>query len=196
MNVRLAVFASGGGSNFESLLTYFHSHAHIEIVILATDKPNCGAVKRAEKNRIPWVLIPQSADFTNEYWSEINKAFKIDGILLAGYLKKIPPFLVKEYAERILNIHPALLPAHGGKGMYGIHIHQSVIANREKESGITLHLVNEAYDEGLILCQIRCQVLPNETAEQLAEKTLRMEHYWFPRVVEWYFESKKPQENA
>jgi phosphoribosylglycinamide formyltransferase 1 len=187
MKVKLAVFASGSGSNFKALQNYFNAHEHIEIALLLSNVPGCGAVQYAEKHGVPVFVVPPLAVFGNEKWVEVQEHYNIHGILLAGFLKKIPAFLIQQFSERILNIHPSLLPAYGGKGMYGMHVHKAVLANKERESGISIHLVNEAYDEGALLGQFHCMVLPSDSPGDLAQRVLQLEHYWYPRVVEWYF---------
>ncbi|MCS7074383.1 MAG: phosphoribosylglycinamide formyltransferase, partial [Bacteroidia bacterium] len=183
---RIAVFASGSGSNFESLVQFFQNHASIQISLLLSHSPAIGAIERANRLDIPFVALH---DFrSGEEHIRVLTQYQIDGILLAGYLKKIPEMVAKMFAGNILNVHPALIPAYSGKGMYGMNIHRAVIAAQESYSGLTIHEVNENYDEGKIIFQYRIRIPNGFSAEELAALILRWEHYWYPRIAELYFE--------
>jgi formyltetrahydrofolate-dependent phosphoribosylglycinamide formyltransferase len=182
--IRIAIFASGTGSNAAKIIDHFHHHPTIKIALIATNNAQSGVLKIAEKNDISTIFIEKNAFFgPNSCKNELKNA-KIDFIILAGFLWQIPPVLIKEYAGKIVNIHPALLPKHGGKGMYGRFVHEAVIANKEKESGITIHYVDEIYDHGHIIFQAHCPVLETDTAETLAQRILTLEHEHYPAVIE------------
>ncbi len=185
--IRLAVFASGSGSNAENLIRYFSGHPYIEIALVVTNREDAFVLKRAEALNVPSVVI------TSREWQQEglikNLFFKnnIDGVVLAGYLILIPQYFINLYPEKILNIHPALLPEFGGKGMYGMHVHRAVINSAAGKSGITIHVVDEAYDRGQIIFQRSLKVLPGETPENLAKRIQKLEHRYYPTVVEKYF---------
>lgn len=182
--VRIAVFASGAGSNFNELLKYFSKKSNLSIDLLVCNKPEAKAIEIAKNNNIKVVLV------NREKWKQIDELMrtlkdeKIDFIVLAGFLWKIPASLIDAFPNKIVNLHPSLLPKYGGKGMHGIHVHESVIAAGEKESGITIHYVNEAYDDGTIIFQTTCPISPSDTPETLAQKIHRLEHRHFPEQVE------------
>jgi phosphoribosylglycinamide formyltransferase-1 len=187
---RICIFASGTGTNAREIIRYFRVHPLIRVVLLASNKSDAGAVKIAQQENIPVLLLEKEKFFQgNGYVDELSRE-GIDFIVLAGFLWKIPELLLSAYPEKIINIHPALLPRFGGKGMYGLRVHQAVIDAGEKESGITVHLANDEYDEGKILFQARCPIEPGETPQSLASKLQKLEHTHFPRVVEQWIESK------
>jgi phosphoribosylglycinamide formyltransferase-1 len=181
---QVAIFASGAGSNAKRIIEYFRHHPDIRISLIVSNKPGAGVLSIAERERIPLLLIEKEQFFrANAYVDELRER-GIDFLVLAGFLWKIPADLVKAYKGRIVNIHPALLPKYGGKGMYGEHVHQAVIAAKEKESGITIHYVDELYDHGQVIFQASCPVEAGDTPEMLAEKIHALEHEHFPRVLE------------
>jgi phosphoribosylglycinamide formyltransferase-1 len=153
-------------------------------VLLVTDNPGAGALQRAERFGVETAVFPRAEFRTGERVLELMHRHDIDFIVLAGFLSLVPAGLVRAYEGRIVNIHPALLPKYGGKGMYGHHVHEAVIANGEKQSGITVHLVNERYDEGTTLAQFTVDVAPDDTPESLAEKIHALEYEHFPAVIE------------
>lgn len=180
----IAIFASGSGSNAENISRFFSLHPSIEVSLFLTNKPDAPLADRAKRLGIPCYIFKRE-DFynTNKVLEELN-IYNIDLVVLAGFLWLIPSNLLRNFPKRIINIHPALLPKYGGKGMYGARVHQSVIENLEKESGITIHYVNEEYDAGDIIFQARCTVDENETPESLAEKVHELEYRHFPPVIE------------
>ena len=181
----VAIFASGEGTNAENIIKHFNNDSRIKIKLVITNKDDAGVVARAEKYKKNVQIISKEA--LNNYTDKIIeflRAEKIDLIILAGFLLKIPDAFVKAFPNKIINIHPALLPKHGGKGMYGINVHKAVIDNKEKESGITIHFVNEEYDKGEIILQEKCAVDLNDTPETLAEKIRELEHNYFPKAIE------------
>jgi phosphoribosylglycinamide formyltransferase-1 len=182
--IHACIFASGSGTNAENLIRFFKNDTRIKIRHIITNNPEAGVIQRAEKLGKTIHIIP-SKIFKNqpETVLEFLKTEKIDFIILAGFLLKIPEIIVKAYPNRIINIHPSLLPKFGGKGMYGMHVHEAVILNREKESGITIHYVNEHYDEGEILFQKKIQVDVHDTPQSLAEKIHALEYEYFPKVI-------------
>lgn len=181
--VRIAVLASGSGSNAQRLVEHFAASPWARVVLIACDQPAAGVLQRAHDLAVPAYLF-NGAQLKDGSVQRELQAQRIDLVVLAGFLRLIPADLVTAFPDRIVNIHPALLPAYGGKGMYGHHVHQAVIAAGEKESGITIHRVNEHYDEGEHLLQVRCPVLPDDTPDTLAQRVHALEHAHFPRVVE------------
>ena len=184
MPLRIAIFASGSGSNAENIVAYFSGNNKFQFPVIISNKPDAYVHKRAEKLKIP------SFTFTKEEFMDSNpvlqllEKYNIDAIVLAGFLLKVPTLLVQHFPDKIINIHPALLPKFGGKGMYGDKVHQAVKAAGESESGITVHYVNENYDDGNIIFQARCQVLADDTAEMIATKVHALEYEHFPQVIE------------
>ena len=181
---KIAIFASGSGTNAENIIRYFKNHELIEVALLVSNNPDAYALKRAENEKVPAVVMDKSFRQSEQRVMELLQQYKIDFIVLAGYLLLIPPWLTRKYEGRILNIHPALLPQFGGKGMYGNHVHNAVIQAGEKKSGITIHYVNEQYDKGDIIFQAECPVLPHDTPDSLAARIHELEYRHFPVVIE------------
>ena len=184
MQKRLAIFASGSGSNAENICTYFKNSSDIDVVLICTNNPKAAVVKKAERLNIPVLCIDKS-DLNN--FDELQKKLKnkkVDALILAGFLLKIPAKMIENYPNRIINIHPSLLPKYGGKGMYGKYVHKAVLENNETESGISIHYVNQNYDEGKIISQKKCSISKNETIESLTDKIQKLEHNYFPKVIE------------
>lgn len=180
----IAIFASGAGSNAHQIIRHFTGSAKAKISLIVCNKPEAGILQIAEKEYIESLLIEKESFFQGDaYVPELQKK-GIDLIILAGFLWKIPPALIRAYPDRIVNIHPALLPNYGGKGMYGRHVHQAVIENRESETGISIHYVDELYDHGSVIFQASCPVLPGDTPESLAKRVQELEHAHFPKVIE------------
>ncbi|MDK2910876.1 MAG: phosphoribosylglycinamide formyltransferase 1 [Bacteroidales bacterium] len=182
--VKLAILASGNGTNAETIIRYFENHPVIEVAGVLCNKPGAGVIQRAQRADIP-VLVFSKNDFeenglVHQWLHRKNIAY----LILAGFLWQVPDYLVKEFKGRIINIHPALLPAYGGKGMYGDHVHRGVLAAGEKESGITIHLVDEIYDHGEIIFQARCPIHLDDTPETLAQRIHELEHKHYPEVIE------------
>jgi formyltetrahydrofolate-dependent phosphoribosylglycinamide formyltransferase len=187
MPVNLAIFASGAGSNAQKIITHFKDlkdqAGAANVVLIVTNNPSAGVVKIAASENIPVLVIEKSRFMSDGYIEEL-KFYKIDFIILAGFLWKIPEQLISVYPNKIVNIHPALLPKYGGKKMYGHYVHQAVIEAGEKESGITIHYVDELYDHGKIIFQAKCPVSENDTPESLAGKIHVLEHQYYPKVIE------------
>lgn len=181
---RIAIFASGTGSNAARLIGYFANHASIAVALVVCNRPGAGVLEIAKKAGIPTLMVERERFFRGDAYLPELRSRQIDFLVLAGFLWKIPPALIDAYPAAIVNLHPALLPAHGGKGMYGIHVHRSVIEAGDRESGITIHYVDEELDHGDIIFQARCPVDPEDTPESLARKVQELEHTHFPHVVE------------
>lgn len=181
---RLAIFASGAGTNAQKMIDHFRRHPVISISLIVSNRADAGVLKIAEKENIPSLLIEKERFSGGDAYVEELKQKGIDFLILAGFLWKIPVKLIRAFPRSIVNIHPALLPAHGGKGMYGQRVHEAVIAAKEKESGITIHYVDEIYDHGEIIFQAGCPVLPYDTPVTLAKKIHRLEQEHFSTVIE------------
>lgn len=182
--IHIAIFASGAGSNAAKILEHLRDHSQLKVSLIVCNKPGAGVIQIAEKEGVKVLLIEKESFFRGDAYLPQLAAEGIDFIVLAGFLWKIPPALIQAYPGRIINIHPALLPNYGGKGMYGHHVHEAVIANREKESGITIHYVDEHYDHGDVIFQARCTVEESDTPDTLAAKIHQLEHQYFPEQVE------------
>lgn len=183
--INAAIFASGGGTNAENLIKYFANDTRIKIKLIFTNNENAGVVARAEKYKKNVQII--SKDSLNHYANQLIdflKAEKIDLIILAGFLLKIPEPIVKAFPKKIINIHPSLLPKFGGKGMHGMNVHRAVIDSGDTESGITIHYVNEEYDKGEIILQAKCGIEKSDTPESLAAKIHELEMENFPKAIE------------
>ena len=184
MQKNLAIFASGSGSNAENICNYFASHSDINVVFICTNKLDAFIVKRAKKLNIPITFITkQELNAFDDLYKKLQ-ATKVDFIVLAGFLLKLPPIMVKKYPNRILNIHPSLLPKYGGRGMYGNNVHKAVLENKESESGISIHFVNQNYDEGELILQEKCSISKNETLETLVAKIHQLEQKYLPITIE------------
>lgn len=189
--MNLAVFLSGRGSDFKAILDATRSgKLNARVVLVISNNPDAGGLKIADASGIPTAVFDRSqyadgAEFGGEMLAALREK-RVELIALAGYLRKIPPTVIRAYPRRILNIHPALLPKFGGKGMFGLNVHQAVIAAGETESGVTIHLVDEVYDHGEIVAQSRIPVRSDDTAESLASRVLDLEHSFYPEVLQKY----------
>lgn len=183
MKIKLAIFASGGGSNALKIIEYFRGHENINVALIVTNQPHAGVIQHAEANHLPY-YIHEKGELSTDTFTDFLTEHKIGAIILAGYLKKIPQALIEKFSNRIINIHPALLPKYGGKGMYGHFVHEAVVRDGEKQSGLTIHLVNEKYDEGRVLFQAICPVFPHDNANEVAKRVLALEHKYFATVIE------------
>src|SRR6266566_5030793 len=185
MPSRLAVLASGRGSNLQAIIDHFDNLSReriAKVVLVASNRADSPALIRAATASIDIASFDAADDGTELL--DLLRKFRVDLVVLAGYLKRIPPLVIQEYAGRIINIHPALLPAFGGEGMYGARVHEAVIASGARESGVTVHLVDDEYDRGRIVAQWRVAVEKSDTAESLGARVLAVEHIVYPRVVE------------
>jgi len=181
---RIAIFASGTGSNAQKILSHFKTSNKIEVALIVSNKTNAGVLNFAKEYSTPTLIIEREKFLKGDGYVPELQAARIDWIILAGFLWKIPPILINQWGKRIINIHPALLPKYGGKGMYGEAVHRAVLAANEKESGITIHYVDEQYDHGATIFQATCSVLSTDLVENLAEKIHALEHLHYPVVIE------------
>lgn len=185
--INVAIFASGEGTNAENLFIYFANDTRIKIKLVVTNNADAGIILRAEKYKKNVQIISKAAlqNYTHKLIEFLNVE-KIELIVLAGFLLKIPEAFVKAFPKKIINLHPALLPFYGGKGMYGMNVHHAVIKNKDKESGITVHFVSPEYDQGEIILQKKYTLNDNETAETLANKIKELEYEFFPKAIELF----------
>ncbi|MEJ7625688.1 MAG: phosphoribosylglycinamide formyltransferase [Ferruginibacter sp.] len=186
---QLAIFASGAGTNAGNIINYFSLSKIAKVGLIVYNNENAGVVNVADKMNIPGILVSRSDREGNEILSQLKK-HRIDYLILAGYLWKLPVTLINRFPGKIINIHPSLLPKFGGKGMYGNFVHEAVISNKEKESGITIHYVDEHYDNGEIILQKKCVVDPGDTPGSLAEKIKAMEHSTYPEAIQAVIEKQ------
>jgi len=180
---RIAIFASGNGTNAQNIIEHFIDNPEVEVSFILSNRKNAFVLKRAEKFNIPSLTFNHKEFYETEIISRLLIYKKIDLIVLAGFLWLIPDHMLKAFPGRIINIHPALLPGVGGKGYYGMKVHEAVMASGAKESGITIHYVNEKYDDGQTIFQARCPVVASDTAESLAQKVHALEYAHFPEVI-------------
>lgn len=183
----IVIFASGRGSNAAAIIEYFKTTGKAKVALIVSNKPGAGVIGIAEQEHIPFVIIDKNT-LAEVLLVEQLKEYRPSLLVLAGFLWKIPESLIQAFPGRIINIHPALLPAYGGKGMYGHNVHNAVLGANDTESGITIHYVNEAYDDGNIILQARCAVNTGDTPDTLADRIHKLEHYYYPRVVEFLLE--------
>ncbi len=179
----IAILASGTGTNAEHMIRYFAGSSTVNIVVVLTNNPNAGVIHRAEKLRVPVEILSGQA-FRSGEASKLLRQYRVDFVVLAGFLLLVPNDMLQAFPQRIINIHPSLLPKYGGKGMYGSHVHEAVIAAGESESGITIHYVDEHYDKGGVILQVKCPVLSGDTPDMLANRIHQLEYEYFPKVVE------------
>ena len=180
----IAIFASGSGTNAEQLFEKFRHHPRGRVVLLLTNNPRAGALVRAKKFNVSAHLFSKEDLRSVDPVLQVLQEHDVDLIVLAGFLLKVPKRMIQAFPDRIVNIHPALLPAYGGKGMYGARVHEAVVAAGEPETGISIHYVNEHYDEGRLIRQARCPVAPDDTPDDVAAKVHQLEHKHYPEVVE------------
>ena len=179
---RIALFASGSGSNAQNIIEYFSENELVEVDSVWTNNPNAYALERAKKFGVDTFVFTKDEFRNSNFVVETLKKRNIDLVILAGFLWLIPANLIQNF--RIINIHPALLPKYGGKGMYGLNVHRAVVENKDSESGISIHFVNEKYDDGEIIFQAKCPVLPTDSPEEVAIKVHQLEYKYFPEVIE------------
>ena len=184
MSKKLAIFASGSGTNAENIIRYFQAGGLAEVALVVINRRAAFAGERARRLGIPVVYQPKECWVDGLGVLRLMREYGVDLIVLAGFLAHIPPALIRAFPRRIINIHPSLLPRHGGLGMYGSRVHESVLAEGDKESGITIHFVNDEYDAGAIILQAHCPVLPGDTPDTLAHRVHQLEYAYFPKVVE------------
>ncbi len=182
MKKRIAILASGEGTNTERIIRYLSESKTAEVALVVSNNAHAGVLIRAPRLGVPAIVLT-AQEFADGKASGLLRTQGIDFLVLAGFLLKVPADLLQAYPQRIVNIHPALLPRFGGKGMYGMHVHEAVIASGEKESGITIHYINEHYDEGTILFQATCPVMPDDTPATLANRVHALEYAHYPQVI-------------
>ena len=187
---RIVIFASGSGTNAENLIKYFHNRDIGSVIQVLTNNPYAKVLDRCKNLKVSALSFNRIAFSESNDVLNILKASQPDLIVLAGFLWKFPDFILHEFPNKVINIHPALLPKYGGKGMYGSFVHDAVVANKEVETGITIHYVNEHYDEGAIIFQVKCAVNPSDNAETVAAKIHELEMAHFPKVVEELLKSQ------
>jgi phosphoribosylglycinamide formyltransferase-1 len=181
---KLAIFASGNGSNAQNIAEYFKNNAEIEVRIILSNKKNAFVLERAKRLHIPAISFNREDFYNSKKILNVLKNNEIDFIILAGFLWLIPNYLAQSYTNRIINIHPALLPKYGGKGMYGDNVHQAVYKNKEKETGISIHYVNEYYDKGEIIFQAKTSIELTDTPKSIAQKVHALEYEYFSKIIE------------
>lgn len=187
---RLAIFASGSGTNAENIIRYFQNKPQIRVSCICTNRADAYVTERVKPYNVPVLIFSRQDFYETDKVLDYLQENKIDWIILAGFLWLIPENLIKRYSSRIINIHPALLPKYGGKGMYGASVHKAVIENREKQSGITIHFVNNEYDKGNIIFQVACDIDATDTPDTLATRVHALEYEHFPRVIEQVIEGQ------
>lgn len=180
----IAIFASGSGTNAENIIRYFANSESIRVSVVLSNNRKVGVHARVNKLGVPSLVFSREEFVEGTPVIKKLEEYRVDFIILAGFMNKIAEPLLKAYPNRILNIHPALLPKHGGKGMFGMHVHEAVVAAGDTESGITIHYINEEYDEGAIIFQAACPVMPGDTPEEVATKVHTLEYTHYPRVIE------------
>lgn len=188
---RIAIFASGTGSNGQKIIEHFHHHALAEVVLIVSNKADAGVLDKAKQNNIDTLLIERDRFFHGDAYIQDLKKNRIDLIILAGFLWKVPKALIDTWPGNIINIHPALLPKYGGKGMYGQKVHEAVIAAGETESGISIHYVDELYDNGDMILQEKCTITKDDTPDTLAQKIHLLEHKHYAALIEGVINAKK-----
>ncbi len=181
---RIVIFASGNGTNAENLIKFFHNRENASVIQVLTNNPRAKVLNRCKALNVSALSFNKIAFTQTNDVLNLLKVTKPDLIVLAGFLWKFPKNILKEFPNKVINIHPALLPKYGGKGMYGMHVHEAVVNNNENETGITIHYVNENYDEGAIIFQAKCDVNPSDIAEDIANKIHELEMKHFPEVIE------------
>ncbi|HZJ80078.1 MAG TPA: phosphoribosylglycinamide formyltransferase [Dysgonamonadaceae bacterium] len=187
----IALFASGNGTNAENIALHFGKSTQIKVALVVSNKPNAFVHTRAKALSIPSYSFSKQEIEEGTQLLQLLKEYSIDYIVLAGFLLKIPSTLLDNFPNKIINIHPALLPKHGGKGMYGDNVHKNVIAKGDTTTGITIHYVNEKYDDGEIIFQASCPIFPSDTYNDVAERVQILEHAFFPRIIEQVIKGEK-----
>jgi len=181
---RIVIFASGSGSNAENLINFFQKRGNVSVIQVLTNNPHAKVLDRCKKLKVSALSFNRIAFTGTDDVLNLLKSSQPDLIILAGFLWKFPESILKVFPNKVINIHPALLPKYGGKGMYGMHVHDAIVKNKEKETGITIHYVNDQYDEGAIIFQVKCSVLKSDSAKDVATKIHKLEMEHFPLVVE------------
>ncbi len=184
MKTKIAIFASGSGSNAQNIIQYFDDKPNVDVALILTNRSDAGVIERVSSFDIPCEVIATPHWKRGDAILEVLKNYEISFIVLAGFLLRIPDVLLHNYPNKIINIHPSLLPKYGGKGMYGMHVHEAVVTAKESQTGITIHYINEHYDEGAIILQASCPIFPMDTPIVVAERVHRLEFMHYPKVIE------------
>lgn len=187
---RIAVFASGTGTNTQSIITYFQGDEEVEVALVVTNKPDAGVIEVAEDNGVEYAIVSKADLHDEELMTAVLDEFKVNMVVLAGWLLLMPAYLVRMFKGRMLNIHPALLPKFGGKGMWGKHVHKAVAEAGESKSGITIHQVNEHYDEGAIVAQYEVALSQDEDADSIEQKVRALELKYYPEEIKKFMDSE------
>lgn len=180
----VTIFASGSGSNAENIFNYFKDSKLVRVGLLITDNPKAFVIERCRRHSVPCLVLSKRLIDDTDFMLGVLRDFRTNFVVLAGYIKLVPDYIVAAFDQRIVNIHPSLLPKHGGKGMYGSRVHQSVLDSGDKESGITIHFIDNDYDRGSVIFQAKCPVLPDDTADSLAQRVHALEYEYYPKVIE------------
>ena len=191
MKKRIAIFASGSGSNAQKIMEHFKRNAEAEVVLILTNNPQAYVLQRADNFEVPSHIFTRRELYETDDVINLLKNLQVDLIVLAGFLWLVPVSLLKAFSNKVINLHPALLPKYGGAGMYGDHVHKAILANKEEESGITIHFVNEQFDEGEIIHQSKFKIDKDDNLEMVKFKGQQLEHHHFPRVVEGLLKKMK-----
>ena len=184
MQKNIVILASGSGTNTGNIIRYFQSSDVARVVLVVSNKADAYVLERAKRLQVPSLVIPRDKFLESGYVCSVLQEYHADLVVLAGFLLRIPDDMLAAYPQRIVNIHPSLLPKYGGKGMYGDKVHQAVVAAGEKESGITIHYIDGHFDEGVTIFQAKCPVLPDDTPEEVAHKVHALEYEHYPKVIE------------
>ncbi|VFB13386.1 formyltetrahydrofolate-dependent phosphoribosylglycinamide formyltransferase [Bacteroides heparinolyticus] len=184
MGKNIAVLASGSGTNAENIIRYFREKGSARVALVLTNRQKAFVLERAKGLGVPCASLSKEEWESGEAVLAMLRRYDIDFVVLAGFLARVPDNVLHAYPDKMINIHPSLLPKFGGKGMYGDRVHEAVIAAGERESGITIHYTNERYDEGAVICQLKCPVLPDDTPDSLAQRIHQLEYEHYPRVIE------------
>lgn len=192
----IVILASGGGSNAQKIMAHFQNHHLGRVVAVFSNRAKAGVHEKAKDYGVPSFTFDRKQLYETQEIVDQMKDLQTDWVILAGFLWLVPANLIENFAGSIVNIHPALLPKYGGKGMYGHHVHQAVKDNGEKESGLTIHFVDPEYDKGQIILQARCAIEPSDSPKDIARKVLKLEHYFFPRAIESLLIEESEKDNV
>lgn len=182
--IHIAIFASGSGSNARKIMEYFKNHASIKVALVVSNRKDAGVLNIAKEYEVDTLIVSKSTFYETDDILITLSDYNISFIVLAGFLLLVPKYIISRFNKKIVNIHPALLPKFGGKGMFGHHVHEAVKAEGETESGITIHYCNEHYDEGSVIFQAKCPVFPTDTPDDIAKRVLALEHENFAKIIE------------
>lgn len=188
--IKIALFLSGSGSNAQKIIAHFKSHPRIDVALLVSNKPQVGAQAIAAEHDLPLIKLKRSEFYSEKILLTQLQSFQIDFIALAGFLWLLPPYLIEAHPNKIVNLHPSLLPKYGGKGMYGKYVHEAVKKAQDRQTGITIHYANEQYDRGELLFQATCSIDPEEESEAIVQKVQQLEHHYFPSIIEAVIQSQ------